>query len=264
MKNRTLLLILFVAIFFSQINETFGQTRVITGKILSAVTNEAIPNLKISIKGTDIFTKSNTKGEYSLSVPDTMRTITFSDFNTMTVTEVKFISSNNINVYLSNKDILDLTLEQLMTVEVESSTKSSITIQKAPSSIKIFKNNDFEKYGFYTLKDILSTIPGMQVQEYRAGHQLIWTRGVQQRYNNKVLLLIDGVPMRDGYYGNFTIDESLPLENIEQIEIISGPGSVLYGTNSFSSVISITTKTEGKSVSAKYGSFNSLSGVRRI
>jgi iron complex outermembrane receptor protein len=66
--------------------------------------------------------------------------------------------------------------------------------------------------------------------------------------------------MRDGYYGNFTIDQSLSLENIEQVEVISGPGSVLYGTNSFSSVISITTKTEGKSVSTGYGSFNNIAG----
>jgi len=154
--------------------------------------------------------------------------------------------------------IYDLSFEELLQVKVESSTKSSITIQKAPSSIKVFKQSDFEKYGFYTLQDVLNYVPGIQIQEYRAGHQLIWIRGVQQRYNNKVLLLIDGVPMRDGYYGNFTIDESMPLENIDQIEIINGPGSVLYGTNSFSGVISITTKKRGKSISAKYGSFNSF------
>ena len=262
MKTKNLITTIFFAlIFILQTNVAFGQTRVITGTIFNSATNAPIPDIRISVKGTNIYTKSDNKGEYSLSVPDTMQTITFSDFNAMNVTEIKIISSNNINVYLSQKDIFDLTLEELMNIEVESSTKSSITIQKAPSSIKVFKNSDFEKYGFYTLKDILTTVPGMQIQEYRAGHQLIWTRGVQQRYNNKVLLLIDGVPMRDGYYGNFTIDESLPLENIEQIEIISGPGSVLYGTNSFSSVISITTKTEGKSLSAKYGSFNSMASA---
>ena len=158
-----------------------------------------------------------------------------------------------------DQDLFELSLEELMQIEVKSATKSSLSIQKAPSSIKVFTQNDFEKYGFYTLQDVLNTIPGIQVQEYRAGHQNIWIRGVQQRYNNKVLLLIDGVPMRDGYYGNFNIDESFPLENIEQIEVINGPGSVLYGTNSFAGVVSITTKSQGKSVSAKYGSFNNFS-----
>jgi outer membrane receptor for ferrienterochelin and colicins len=161
---------------------------------------------------------------------------------------------------VSDDDLFNLSLEELMQIEVTSATKSSVSIQKAPSSIKVFTQEDFNKYSFTTLQDILNTIPGIQVQEYRAGHQNVWVRGVQQRYNNKVLLIIDGVPMRDSYYGHFNIDESLPLSNIEQVEVINGPGSVLYGTNSFSGVISITTKSKGKSLSANYGSFNSFKG----
>ncbi len=157
-------------------------------------------------------------------------------------------------------ELFELSLEELMQIEVRSATKSSLSIQKAPSTIKVFTEEDFNKYSFSTLQDILNTIPGIQVQEYRAGHQNVWIRSVQQRYNNKVLLIIDGVPMRDSYYGHFNIDESLPLENIEQVEVINGPGSVLYGTNSFSGVISITTKSKGKSISANYGSFNSFKG----
>jgi outer membrane receptor for ferrienterochelin and colicin len=159
---------------------------------------------------------------------------------------------------VSTDDLLNLSFADLMNMQVESSTKSSMSIQKAPSSIKVYKQEDFERYGFYTLQDVLNVIPGIQVQEYRGGHQNIWIRGVQQRYNNKVLLLIDGVPVRDNFYGNFTIDESIPIENIEKIEVINGPGSVLYGTNSFAGVVNITTKSAGKSVSAKYGSNNSM------
>lgn len=160
----------------------------------------------------------------------------------------------------SDDDLFELSLEELMQIEVTSATKTSLSLQEAPSSIKVFTQEDFKKYSFTTLRDILHTIPGIQVQEYRAGHQNVWVRGVQQRYNNKVLLLIDGVPMRDSYYGHFNIDESLPLDNVEQIEVINGPGSVLYGTNSFSGVISVKTKSKGKSVSANYGSFNTFRG----
>ena len=170
---------------------------------------------------------------------------------------VLMISVNAFSQQIEN-DLFEMSLEELMQIEVSSATKSSLSVQKAPSTIKVFTQEDFSKYSFNTLQDILNTIPGIQVQEYRAGHQLVWVRGVQQRYNNKVLLIIDGVPMRDSYYGNFTIDESLPLENIEQVEVINGPGSVLYGTNSFSGVISVTTKSKGKSIAARYGSFNSL------
>ena len=166
--------------------------------------------------------------------------------------------SVKVNGQMLDEDLFNLSLEELMQIEVTSATKSSISIQKAPSTIKVFTQEDFKKYSFTTMQDILNTVPGIQVQEYRAGHQNVWVRGVQQRYNNKVLLIIDGVPMRDSYYGHFNIDESLPLENIEQVEVINGPGSVLYGTNSFSGVISVTTKSKGKSIGARYGSFNSL------
>lgn len=155
--------------------------------------------------------------------------------------------------------IFDLDIEELLNYNVESATKSSVSVQKAPSVVRMFTKDDFIKYGFTTIQDVLNTIPGMQIQEYRAGHQLVWIRGVQARYNNKVLMLIDGVPMRDSYYGNFLIDEMIPLEVIEKIEILNGPGSVLYGANSFSGVISITTKKEGKSIGADVGTFNTYS-----
>ena len=153
--------------------------------------------------------------------------------------------------------LLSLSIEDLLQTEVISSTKSFITCQKAPSSIKVYSEKEFEMMGLTTLREVLDMIPGFQIQESRAGHQSIWIRGVQERYNNKVLLLIDGVPMRDSYYGNFTIDESMPLANVEKIEVINSPGSVLYGTNSFAGVINVTTKSKGTSLSASYGSFNS-------
>ncbi len=146
-----------------------------------------------------------------------------------------------------------------MTMVVESSTKSAVKIQRAPSVIRIYTQEDFQRFGFVDLQDVLMSIPGTQIQQYRAGHQLAWIRGVQARYNNKVLLMIDGVPIRDSYYGNFNIDEMIPIEMIEKVEVINGPGSVLYGANSFSGVISVTTKSEGKEIGVDYGSFNTIS-----
>jgi outer membrane receptor for ferrienterochelin and colicins len=156
-------------------------------------------------------------------------------------------------------DIVTLSLEELMSLTVTSSTKTEVSLQRAPSVVRLFTREDIRQMGFQSLREVLDQIPGFEIQEYRAGHQLAWVRGVQARYNNKVLLLIDGVPMRDSYYGNFNIDEMIPIEIIDRVEIINGPGSVLYGTNSFSGVISITTKRDGKSVSVDGGSFSSYS-----
>lgn len=155
-------------------------------------------------------------------------------------------------------DYYALSLEELMNITVVSSTKTEMSMQKAPSVIRLFTKSDIAEHGYQTLREVLDQVPGFEIQEYRAGHQLTWVRGVQSRYNNKVLLLIDGVPMRDNYYGNFNIDEMIPIETVERVEIINGPGSVLYGANSFSGVVSITTKKSGKNVSVKGGSFNSI------
>ena len=164
-------------------------------------------------------------------------------------------------------DLLDLSLEELLNITVTSTTKSSLEIRQAPGVVRVFTRTDIVRLGFTTLSDVLRQIPGIQVIEYRTGHQTIWVRGVQSRYNNKVLLLIDGVPMHDSFYGHFDIDESLRLDDAERIEIISGPGSVLYGTNAFAGVISITTRSpvpSGEptlvSAAAEQGSFQSPRG----
>ncbi len=158
----------------------------------------------------------------------------------------------------SQEEMFDLSMEDLMNVTVESATKSSVSLQKAPSIIRVYTDKDIEKFGFITLRDVLNSIPGVMIQENKEGQQGVWIRGVQAEYNEKMLFLIDGVPMRDLYTGNFNVDEMVPLENVEKVDVLNGPGSVLYGTNAFAGVISITTKSKGKSVQVAYGSFNRI------
>lgn len=154
-------------------------------------------------------------------------------------------------------NLIDMSLQDLMNLKVITATKSDIELNQAPSVIRVFTKEDFQKYGFMNLQEVLMTVPGIQVQEYRSGHQLVTVRGVQSRYNNKVLMLIDGVPMRDIYYGNFNIDNMFPLESVERVEILNGPGSVLYGTNSFAGVINIVTRKEGRGAGFAVGTYGS-------
>lgn len=160
-----------------------------------------------------------------------------------------------VTTVFADDDFMSMELEDLLQIDVVSATKTQpISIQKAPSIIRVYRREDIRQYGFKNLKDILASIAGIQISEYRAGHQLAWVRGVQARYNNKVLLLIDGVPIRDSYYGHFNIDEMIPMEIIHKIEIINGPGSVLYGANAFSGVINITTQPQGNAFRLSHGS----------
>lgn len=67
-------------------------------------------------------------------------------------------------------------------------------------------------------------------------------RGLGSHHPNKVLVMVNGTPYKDGFYQDFIYDEYFPLEIIERIECIRGPGSVLYGSNALTGVINIITK----------------------
>ena len=171
------------------------------------------------------------------------------------------LSASGAHAQTTGKRVADLTLEELMDVRVISTTKmGSMPIDKAPGVVRVFTRADIERFGFVTLRDVLANVPGVQIQEFRGGHQAVWFRGIKQRYNNKVLWLVDGVPHRDSYYGHQSIDEVLPLDMVERIEIITGPGSVLYGANAFAGVVSITTKSSRsrgtRNVRAAYGTYD--------
>ena len=184
------------------------------------------------------------------------------DFNKKIIT-VSFIALTCSPLYaqeIQSNDLFSLSFEELLSVKVFSTTKTAeVALQKAPGIVRVFTRNMIKNQGYKTLKDILLQVPGIQVQEYRAGHQLAWSRGVQSRYNSKVLWLVDGVPIRDSYYGHNAIDEFIPLEYVERVEIINGPGSVLYGANAFAGVVSVTTKKSAKSLSISGGTHGTRS-----
>ena len=140
-------------------------------------------------------------------------------------------------------ELAEMSLQQLMELEVFTAA-SLIPTQtvKAPGTVYSFSQQDFKRYGVRRLDDLLQYVPGIQVNQYRKRHRSIWARGLLQRYNNKMVLLIDGVRQQHLYYGHFSLGDDLPLERIEKVEIILGAASSLYGANAFSGLISITTR----------------------
>ncbi len=116
------------------------------------------------------------------------------------------------------------------------------TLQEAPSIVSVITEADIHAMGFRNLTDVLRTIPGVYISVSKESRNLAWFRGVISSDNNKILLLIDGVPWYDGVYTHAWIDDVIPLFHVKQIEIVKGPGSAVYGTNAFSGVINVVTK----------------------
>jgi iron complex outermembrane receptor protein len=139
------------------------------------------------------------------------------------------------------------------------------TTREAPALVTVVSAEDIRRFGYRTLAEVLQSVSGIFLSQSPEGYQLAWVRGVIQADNNKILLMIDGVPTYDGFYSHAWIDAYLPLEHVLQIEIIKGPGSAIYGTNAFAGVINVVTQDaaslQGGFARVNTGSFGTRSAM---
>lgn len=134
--------------------------------------------------------------------------------------------------------------------------------RKAPSIVSVITAEQIKNMGARNLAEVLITVPGLGLQTSQGwGRTEFEVRGVGgMRNSEKVLVLLDGHRLNDPLFGGATtVTDDLPMENIEQIEIIRGPGSALYGANAFMAVINIISKKaediDGVQVNIGYGDF---------
>lgn len=140
------------------------------------------------------------------------------------------------------QDFFEMSLEDLMNVEVVTASRKSQDIDTAPANITVITEEEIRNSGAQTLAELLERLPGVYIPTQGHGDESIYIRGVGERYNDKTLLMFDGYPFRDVYYYSYPLNATIPLANIKQIEVVRGPGSSLYGTNAFAGVVNIITK----------------------
>lgn len=141
------------------------------------------------------------------------------------------------------QDFAEMSLRELMALEVFSAASLIPTeLSKAPGTVYSFSQKDFARYGVRRIDELLQLIPGFQLNQYRKRHRSIWARGSIDRYNDKLVLVVDGVQRRHLYYNHFSLGDNFPLEKVAKVEVILGPASSLYGANAFGGIISITTR----------------------
>lgn len=166
-------------------------------------------------------------------------------------------------------DFTMMSLEELGTIKVHMVMGASKYSQKttdAPSSISVLTQDDFKRYGYRTLADALQSLQGFHVSNDR-NYSFLGARGISLGdFNSRTLLLIDGHRVNnnltDGAYlgSEFMLDVDL----IDYVEVVRGPGSVLYGNNAFFGVINVVTRkgqqVKGAEVSGEYASFDTYKG----
>jgi iron complex outermembrane recepter protein len=162
-------------------------------------------------------------------------------------------------------DLTQASLEDLMNMQVTSVSKKEQSLSKAGAAIFVITQEDIRRSGATNIPDLLRMVPGVNVARENASTWAISIRGFNDVFANKVLVLVDGRsvynPMTSGVIWSA---QDVPLEDIERIEVIRGPGGTVWGANAVNGVINIITKsakhTQGGIVSAGGGSETAAEG----
>ena len=164
-------------------------------------------------------------------------------------------------------DFADLTLEQLSNIEITSVSKRAEPLTNAAASVYVITQNDIRSSGARSLPEALRLAPNLQVARVSASGYSISARGFNNAAGNKLLVMIDGrsvyTPLFSGVFWDV---QDVLLEDIARIEVISGPGGTIWGTNAVNGVINIITRsaeeTQGMLMTAGGGNSESEGALR--
>ncbi|HEX7961874.1 MAG TPA: TonB-dependent receptor [Terriglobales bacterium] len=148
-------------------------------------------------------------------------------------------------------DVTQMSMEDLMNVQVTSVSKRQQKLANAAAAIFVITQDDIRRSGATSIPEALRMVPGIQVARLDENKWAIASRGFNGRFDNKLLVLIDGrsvyTPLFSGVYWNI---QDVMLEDVDRIEVIRGPGATLWGANAVDGVINIITKPAGSTQSA--------------
>ncbi|SKC62025.1 TonB-dependent receptor plug domain-containing protein [Ohtaekwangia koreensis] len=162
-----------------------------------------------------------------------------------------------------DQELYDMSLEDLLHVKIVTASKSEETVRDAPAVVSIVTAKEIESYGAASLAEVLDRVAGLYMTgSFLLTNNMPTIRGETNAvWSTKVLVLINGRPYRDSYLGGNQVEvfNAYPPDAVERVEVIRGPGSVLYGTNAFTGVINVILKKSTKNnfrTTTCYGSFN--------
>ncbi len=166
--------------------------------------------------------------------------------------------------FAMEEELIDMSLNELLNleVEVEVASKNSEKLWDAPGVVSVINEAEIVQFGANSLIDLLNRVTSIyMLNTYFSPNNFASIRGDSQtNYDTHVLLLLNGRPLRESMNGslNAAIYQAFPIETLNRIEVIRGPGSALYGAGAYSGVINLVTgpKDEGLQIQVNTGSFS--------
>ena len=168
----------------------------------------------------------------------------------------------------SSTDLGSASLEQLMNLQVTSVSRMQERAVDVAAAVFVITADQIRRSGAMTLPEVLRLAPGVQVARVNANQWAVTARGFNDLYASKLLVLVDGRSVYNPVFsGVFWDAENVPLDQIDRIEVIRGPGASIWGANAVNAVINIVTKkaadTQGAYVRAGGGTGGTVDGGAR-
>ena len=144
------------------------------------------------------------------------------------------------------KDLFEMNIEELLELDVSVASKKSEPINEAPGIIVVVPHEEIDIYGDRNLHQLLQRQPSVYTRgSYMYPKNIASFRGdMPTHLDLHNIILFNGRPIRESSFGgvNFPVYMTFPLSGLDSVEMIRGPGSVLYGTNAFTGVINLRTR----------------------
>ncbi|HVZ45415.1 MAG TPA: TonB-dependent receptor [Ramlibacter sp.] len=154
----------------------------------------------------------------------------------------------------SDIDLSDLSIEQLANIVVTSVSRRDESLLRAAASAYVITADDIRRSGARSLPEALRLAPNLQVARVNAAQWSISARGFNNAIGNKLLVLVDGRTIYSPLFsGVFWDAQDVMLEDVDRIEVISGPGATLWGANAVNGVINVVTRASKDTQGALLG-----------
>jgi len=161
-------------------------------------------------------------------------------------------------------ELADLSFDELMQVNITSVSKKNEKLSAASAAVYVVTRNEIRRSGATSIPEALRLVPGVDVAQIDPNKWSISIRGFNGRFSSKLLVMIDGrsvyTPTFSGVYWE---NQDYLMNDIEQIEVIRGPGATLWGANAVNGIINIITRdtSETQGGIASFASGNELKGL---
>lgn len=159
-------------------------------------------------------------------------------------------------------DLSSMSLEELLDQPVVSASNKAERHLVAPATVIVLSGQEIRERGYADLSEVFDDLPGMDVvRTYGDTYLKNYWRGYRNTIGDPFLLLVDGIVMNHLYYNTADVIATMPLSNIDRVEVVYGPASSVYGANAFMGVVNVITlrqTTDGSTGSANLsaGSFD--------